>query len=191
MLPDNLRNIARQAILQRKTVNLAIFGPGRQSPFFEKREAVLSAVRDEHPGAIINFYMIDDLVSPSESYEDYLKRVRPVEIEQIEWADVILFLLTHHRLTALVEYILVRDLDPNLDEKPYDKCGLALSKDLEVSPLWVYEAKRTLQAKGLGGADRIIEFSADDLNTCHVAKDVAVELFQRVAIDRWSLQLHK
>jgi hypothetical protein len=188
MLPDNLRKIARQTILNRKTVNLAVFGPGRKSPFFEKREAICQAVRDEHPGTLINFYMVDDRVQPSKNYEDYLDRVRPAEIEQIDWADVILFLVTHHRLTALVEYILVRDLHSESDKKPYDKCGLALSRDLEVSPLWVYEAKRTLQMKGPAGTERIIEFTADDLNTCHVAKDLAVELFQRVVIDRWSFQ---
>jgi hypothetical protein len=37
-----------------------------------------------------------------------------------------------------------------------------------------------------GDADRILRFRHSDLLSCRVASDIGVELFERVAIERWA-----
>lgn len=182
MLPNYLREVAREIVRERGAINLAVFGPGKDSPFFEKRKSIFELLQKEHPDVRINFYMIDDIEPPARDYEDYVKRVRPVEIEQVKWADVILFLFTHHKLTAFVEFILIHDHEKESGQRLFDRCGLAVIDSLEVSSLWFYEAKRFCQ----GRSDRIIPFSQADLESCRVASDVAIDLFERVALERWA-----
>jgi hypothetical protein len=182
MLPDYLRNLVREIVRERGSVNLAIFGPGKGSPFFEKRRSVFELLQRQHPDADINFYMIDDIEPPAADFEDYLRRVRPAEIEQVKWADIIIFIFTHHKLTAFVEFLLVLDHEKESGQRFFDRCGLAVADSLEVSSLWFYEAKRACQ----GRSDRIIQFSQDDLQSCRVATDFAVDLFERIVLERWA-----
>jgi hypothetical protein len=183
MLPIYLRNLAKRTLAKKKHVNLAVFGPGHGSPYFEKRQLTVNTIREQFPDIQIKFYMIDDLLDPVTSYEDYVARLLPEEIRQIEWADIILLLVTHHRLTAFVEFILAREAERVIGEPMMSKCAIAIFGDVlnAVPSVWAYEARRLLD----GNPDRIITFANDDLKSCRVATDMGVELFERVAIERW------
>lgn len=184
MLPDFLRGAARQIARDRKVIKLAVFGPGKGSQFFEKRTAIYEAIKREHSDVNIDFYMIDEREPPTKDYEDYIARVRPVEIEQIEWADIILFLFTHHRLSAFVELILVQDHERKTGQLLFDKCALAVLDSLETSSLWHHEAKYFCR----GCSERFHQFENTDLISCRVASDIALELFQRVVLERWFIK---
>ena len=184
MLPIHFRKLARIALAKKKKVNLAVFGPGKGSPYFEKRGLAVETICNQFPDVEINFYMIDDLVGPVGSYNDYVGKLLPEELRQIEWADVILHLVTHHRLTALIEFILAREAERDTGEPMMAKCGIVILDEVlsSLPSLWAHEARRLLN----GNPDRIIVFDAADLDSCRVAKERALELFERIAVERWS-----
>jgi hypothetical protein len=161
-----------------------VFGPGKGNPYFEKRQLAADTIRQHFPGVQVTFYMIDDLLDPVTSYEDYVTRLFPEEIRQIEWADVIILLVTHHRLTAFVEFVLAQEAEHESGEPMMAKCAIAIFTDVlsNIPSMWAYEARRLLD----GNPDRIVTFVTADLDSCRVAKDVALELFERVVIERWA-----
>lgn len=68
------------------------------------------------------------------------------------------------------------------------KCAIAILDETvqDLPPVWAYEARRLLE----GDADRIlIKFNRDDLLSCRLDRDLGVELFERVAIERWGAAL--
>lgn len=180
MLPPHLRALARRITRTSGPIKLAVFGPGKGAPHHDKRTEAVAAIRSEYGATNVEFYMIDDLMDPIGSYEEYIAKLYPMEKEQLEWADVIIFLLTHHRLTALVEFYLAAELDRESKRPILDKCALAISKNLERSPNWLFDAQRLLN----GGSGRIAFFDDQDLSHCRVAKVIALELFESVILER-------
>jgi len=68
-------------------------------------------------------------------------------------------------------------------DKAQDPLGVcSVFHDGEVVITWAYEARRLLD----GNPDRIITFTNGDLTSCRVAKDIGLELFERIALERWA-----
>jgi hypothetical protein len=87
-------------------------------------------------------------------------------------------------LTAFVEFILAREAEREIGEPMMSKCAIAIFGEVldNIPSFWAYEARRLLD----GSPDRIITFTNADLDACRVAKDIGLELFERVAIERWA-----
>lgn len=182
MLPSALREYARRLAKEHSPVRLAVLGPGIGSPFFEKREQAASCIKAEFGSANINYQILDRQQDPVASADDWNRRLRLEEIAHLEWAHVILFLFTHHMLTAFTEFQILMDLRFKLSGvDPFAKCGLVILDSLEVSRIWELEAKRLCD----GSTGRVRVCSQKDLDACCVASQVCVDLFARVMLERF------
>ena len=170
---------ANRLLLDRRSVNLAVFGPGLRRPFYEKRLQAVEAIRSRFSDVQINYDPIDERVPQSSSYEDY-PALRKEEIDQIRWADVILILINHHKLTAIAEVSLCREAE-SASHQCMRKVGIVALGNLQISGITLNEWQWQLGGK----PQRIGRFTKADLEACRVAREMLVDMFTTIVVELW------
>lgn len=180
MVSGRFRRKVHRVLGARQCVKLAVFGPGKGRPFYEKRLAAVDAIRREFPEVEISYDPIDERVPQSSKYEDY-PTLRNEEIRQVLWADIILILINHHRLTAITEVALCREAGLEDGQTCMRKVGIAAVEELEISSVTFNEWQWQLG----GEPQRIRRFAQPALDECRVARELLVDMFMNIAVELW------